>query len=600
MATSGAPIFVAPLTAPLDARSAPTALKPNVFVWKQNLSVSTSGNLMRCRGYLRPYEIVTGMRGESDFYAKQKDNPEPITFLYNAVRDNGQAKLLLGTRSRLAVLNESNGQWTILGNSFGSGANPERKTTPRFRAATLHDKVLLTNNYDSLLVYNIATDSLTPLSGAPFTRAAFFYAWRGFMFAFNTTEGGQVYSSRVRWSDLNNPTVWSSGGSSLADFQDLDYGEEILNVAELGGYLHVFTDKSIYRCALRFDSSISAVLFEAQKVYTEPTSRLRCLRYPNTLVSDGFTAYYLGDDDIYTYSPNHTVPESPEWLHGASEIIFRIHRIDQGAVLSPVAAFCLNVGDPSLQMSNEIHISWPTTQYLSEDRPAVQTQEGVAIWPTKGLNNHTLVLNLTAQTADYRDYGMSAYVNWTPSPSNAIGPARPLFIGASTKDFGLKRLVDSYVRLHYDENGNKRHDQYESILRGELPLADRTGETRIVGFSVYVEPEDPTDPGEVTLRIGVSAHPYDPNAKVTGSELAGYPKTSNCSVVWHTFSSRRIACQEKIAPADMPKLGVRQSPVAKLHWRFSLKGRYVYYELVFNGSCGGFNIHAIEAYALSD
>jgi hypothetical protein len=69
---------------------------------------------------------------------------------------------------------------------------------------------------------------------------------RDFVVAAFTTESSSVYPSRVRWSDLNDETNWTSGATSQADYQEIPDGGQILGIRG-GEFGLVFMEKAIHR-----------------------------------------------------------------------------------------------------------------------------------------------------------------------------------------------------------------------------------------------------------------------------------------------------------------------------------------------------------------
>lgn len=67
--------------------------------------------------------------------------------------------------------------------------------------------------------------------------------YKNYLFIANTTEGGIVHNSRVRWSDLEDPFAWPSANYIDLDPNDGDY---IVGMEVLGDHLIVFKERKIY------------------------------------------------------------------------------------------------------------------------------------------------------------------------------------------------------------------------------------------------------------------------------------------------------------------------------------------------------------------
>ena len=75
--------------------------------------------------------------------------------------------------------------------------------------------------------------------------------FNGYIILMNTFEEGERMSARVRWCDLNLPKEWREApglADSLAGFQDLQYGDEILAAAPMLGALYIYTRRSNINC----------------------------------------------------------------------------------------------------------------------------------------------------------------------------------------------------------------------------------------------------------------------------------------------------------------------------------------------------------------
>ena len=103
-------------------------------------------------------------------------------------------------------------------------------------------------------MYQERSHSLNPVIGAgPDTLQVcrFFMVWQAFLIAFNTQEGGAAYSSRVRWSNAEAVTTFST-----ADFLDIPVnGESITGICPIGSDILVYCDKSTWLLRFTGDST---------------------------------------------------------------------------------------------------------------------------------------------------------------------------------------------------------------------------------------------------------------------------------------------------------------------------------------------------------
>lgn len=592
-----------PLTAMLDVRSALDETPVGTFRWKENFSINGNNKLARARGFKRPFSFTDCPYRNWDYHTQiDETGREPITLLFSSTSTEGVRRLFMGTHSRLGFLNDVTGEWTVFSTIFG----PESVTSQtqyRFHAAELNNYVLFTNDYDIPQIHNLGTTTIAAIAalagagedagGNPVavTKARRIVEWRGFVFLLNTVEGGERWASRIRWCDLNKPGSWvpwtaeaialDPANASLAGYQDLDYGEIILNAAPLGGSLWVFTDKSIWKCNQTIDVTNGTMQLDCVRVYNEPRNQFRCLAYPNSLVSDGFNFYYLGRDNIYMFNPYLTAPETPDWLNRASPIIYTDtdYKIDRSACEAAVAEVNYLSNETDKPEANEIHFSWPDFQPVDtgSDEVNCETNPAGTVQSTLGLNNHTLVANLKAKTCDYRDYGSTAMVNHR-SDVLAQGNCNQtvLFLCGNGRDFCIKEVNSGYGRQYYDpDTGLYTTEGYFSVLRALFPFDKLDTEKFVRSFLAEVQPEDPSDASVLSLRIGTAHVALDPNRD-----------NGNCGVIWHQLSKKAIACRSTRTPAGYAAVNLRPHSESEIDWKFLYRAKFVYFELKLSNSDG--------------
>jgi len=597
-----------PLTGPLDVGSSIDELAAGAFRWKQNLEIDGNGKLSRSRGFAQPFSVEgCDYTTNHDFHDQglgvSTETREPVTLLFSSVDNGGVRRLFLGTKTRLGVLDETTGVWNMFAtitNNFGNDGSTSLTQT-RWHAAELKNKVYFTNNLDLIQCYDIGSNTLAPVADlaiagmdndgnedVPVTKAKVIVSWRGFIWLMNTEEGGDRIASRIRWSDLNDGQRWNPNvhapDTTAADFQDLDYGEFILNAVPLAGSLYVLTDKSIWKCTPSVDFDTGDVTLDCQRVYTEPRNQWGCLAYPNSLVSDGFSLWYLGRDNVYKYNPYQTMPETPEWINRASSIIFNKKslkiaygtspettkdlRIDRRSCESPIIELFFVSNDQEKPEAKEMHISWPTFQQLGGSEVVGECEPTTAMG--NGVNNHTLVANFKASTCDYRDYGSTAMVNYR-SDYQAVADCNQnvLFLCANGEDWCLKEMNRGYGRvMNAVGTGNYTTKGYFSIIRGVFPFDKFDAEKFIKSFTAEIMPIEPLDAVVARLRIGTAFVAQDPNS-VNGK----------CGVIWHQLSDNPIKCKYKRTPEQYADENVRPFSDSDVSWSFYYRGKFLYYEL---------------------
>jgi hypothetical protein len=612
-------ISLTPLTGIFDARSSVDAEPSGAFVWKQDFEISPDGKLRQAHGFSKPYNInplVQNIGGVPCPYANWDwhnqgvavASREPPTMLFASTTNDGVRKLVLGTKTRLMLMDESAGSWSQLNPSALGNDGTTNLTQTRFHAAELQNKVVFTNGLDDVQYYDLIAATFGPIpglataseTGGTVTQAKVVIQWQGVVFLMNVVEDGVRVSSRIRWSDLNDVLNWGAGLSSISDYQDLDYGEEILGAVPLGGALIVLTNQSLWRCTFSIDSGSpgdplavppvlaiapSAVL-NCVKFYTDPKNQSRCLAYPNSLVSTGSEIYYAGSDGIYEYDVYKLMPDIIEWIHRADVLVFddpaiSVTAIDKTCCNSPVAEYRSD--------TKEIHFSWPSpdlVQVGSDSCDAIQPIQG------SGINRHTLVINTGFTTCDYREYGSTAMVNFKSDVgSEASCNQSILFLGANGTDFCLKQFGVGYAWEIYDPTiDSYAMTGYSPLLRGVFPFGTFDKDKFLKSFRIDCIPDG--DTGTVfRLRIGTSYKAVNPNSN-----------DASCGILWTQFSDKAIKCPDQATLTAYATTKTR--PTDDFKWSFLLRGRLLYYEITIAmpdgaaANSGGVSLSRFDVQAL--
>lgn len=603
-----------PLTGPLDSRSNPEDVPPLSFRFKLNMEVNEDDKLARGTGFQK-------LLSDADEYVNQDGHDqgdcfnssptrEPFTFLYEATATSQIRRLYRGNRSTIAFLNEATGDWITVARGFGGGSN---NAQVRWRCGQSVNTLIFTNGVDKPMSHVIgvapnlcgdnSVNEIADLNTLKITRAGVVGSFSGCVFLGDVTQDNVRFPSRLRWSGNNNPLVWVPGSSTVAGFQDFPYTETILAVIPLGGNLIVLTDQGIYR------GYVNGNTFGFTPVYQEPRNKDKCLVYPDSLVSDGRSIWYMGRDGFYRWDLYLNEPERPEWLWRSSNLVF--DNLDPTCCIGPVGEY------------------WP-------DKKSILWS-----WAKSGdgcLNYRTIRCNTRVNTADIIDAGFTAFVNYRSDNQLTLGQwldddctvdldtlcaligdkriiefcqgcnQRQLFIGALSDDYCLKQLGTSYAREictnaatgqgqlgpdgdYVPFTGTYESNGYFSILRGMFPLGNLDRNKQINDFSF-----DPRtvfllgDANYWRVRLGTSyqardanpssnvlafAYPDDDLAPAYEAEFStdgGY-----CEVLWNRQRDHEVRCIDAETIAEMRARNIRPNETET--WIAFQEGRFLYYEI---------------------
>jgi len=543
-------------TGGLDTRSRPADLPPGFFRSKVNMEMTPSGQLKRRGGFERFY-ADSSISPYPNFDRRDQGGPrEPIVFLQETTDNSGTRRLFSGSESWLAWLGETTGSWNDI--LTGQGA-----VGSRWKMGILQNVAVIGNGTNAVYQHVLGSGSastIPDLVALQVTAAKVVVSFNGFILLMNMTQGGVQRPTRIRWSDLNLPLSYAVGGGSLANFQDLDYGDEILAAAPLYGAMYVFTRRSIWRINVVADPN-SPLTFT--RVYNEPRSQKGCLVFPQTLTSDGSCFFYASREAIYKYSPFVAAPERGDekgstwgpWLYNASGVIFtQADTLLRGNdCASPCAEF-----KPE---SNELWFSWP------------------AIGNTT--NNYTLVAQTQIGTCDIVDTGFTALTNFRRTPTSDSCNEFQNLIGASNLDWALKSIGTVFYRevlnLPPDltievevDNSNYLILGYNSRLRGPIPLGLTDREKRLREVSIQVDIAEQDVPAVIRCRIANSFTISDSN------DTDGI-----CSPQWRDLSTIKLTCPESESVTVLAGKNLR--PSRPMSWNAYERGRYLHFDLTIEG-----------------
>lgn len=325
---------------------------------------------------------------------------QAITYLTCAVSTSGQRQLVIGTQTRLYALNEARGNAKLIADGLG-GVPKLNCSGPRLTGAQQGDAMVLSNNYDEPFVwffdqptFGCAMRAIQPipdLAVIGLTRARIVYSWKGFIVFGDTEEDNQRFEDRIRWSDEGNPLGWDPADeSSLTGRFDCGYGEKLMGLTELGNYLVILTQASIWIATILPPGSAGYPI-NFQNVYQGgATDRSGCIAFRNTLVKVENTLYYMGRDGVYRWSIGMPAPERVQWIHLASKVIY--DNLSLAACDATVGGF-----NP---VTKDLWFSWVPVN---------------GSCPTQ-----CLVLNMRYEVADVRPFGVTCFANYTSDTRGTI------------------------------------------------------------------------------------------------------------------------------------------------------------------------------------
>lgn len=250
----------------------------------------------------------------------------PITLLRSVSAAAGRRQLLAATSSAIYVNNDSAGNWRVIAD--GLGRSCEASSDHRFKVETVGDIAIFTNGLDPVLAFNLndgpagehywSADYIPDLQALRISSANVIGKFGGFIFLADVVADAQTFSSRIYWSDYNNPMSWIPGGESAAGYHEFGLGERVLAILSISGGFRVYTTKAIYNGALVDGSQV----FDFTEIYRSDVGD-SLPQYPNAIINASDTHFYLGSDSIYSMGLWDRSPQRQEYLHVAAGLIFR-------------------------------------------------------------------------------------------------------------------------------------------------------------------------------------------------------------------------------------------------------------------------------------
>lgn len=172
-----------------------------------------------------------------------------------------------------------------------------------------------------------------------------------------------------------------------------------------------------------------------------------------------------------------------------------------------------------------------------------------------------------------------------------------LLVGASSQDFCLKQIGDVFYREtcqnpdgighsdsvgYHSSPGSYSLDGYASILRFAPSYVMAAGDPEVICNQLRLDflNVDQTPPAQMSLRVGHSAAPADPNSDTE-------------RIVWRQFSAKDLMVMTTLTPAQ--HVAANSNPASLLRWVMHSRARVLYLELTQAGTGGDCQFSAVQA-----
>jgi len=158
----------------------------------------------------------------------------------------------------------------------------------RWQFVQFGNYALASNGSEKIQYYDVTSSTVFADLAAAAPVAKYITLVRDFVVGANI--GAGTYPSRVQWSDINDPTDWTSGAASQSDYQELPDGGDITGITG-GEFGIVFLEKAIVRM-----SYIGSPLFFQ---FDTISRNVGCIEGGSIAQYGGIT-YFLSDDGFYS------------------------------------------------------------------------------------------------------------------------------------------------------------------------------------------------------------------------------------------------------------------------------------------------------------
>ena len=343
-------------------------------------------------------------------------------------------------------------------------------------------------------------------SSAVTVRAQSVEDYKDFLFLANTEEDGDLYPSRLRWSQWQNPRLWHNNedGSGMAGYVDVnDIEGRIITIKKIGDTLAIYKERGI----IAINYTGGDTVFSKELITTKAG-----LVSPNAIIVLPHSHVFIGKDNIYEYDGNTVVP----------------------------------IGDPIRK--------WFFKDLTSIDRILgyynEETKDIVFAYDNSGedtLNrNKAITYNTYTHAWSVRDIGMTAIGDFCENDDLIIDEVSNQYDSNQMKETMIDSSLykkEDLVTMAGDANGNiyKLHDYADS--RGNY-------EGYVISKTHHME-----DPGHIKRLMRIQFHvetqgDYDMYVQVRPSWSAETPKED---IDWETLPSytlnfRNSKTQQHVQP----------------------------------------------------
>lgn len=244
---------------------------------------------------------------------------------------------------------------------------------PRF--TQFGKRVIFANNAEKLQSWTLGSSTAFANLSSDAPIAKYVTVVRDFVVVANTYESSAQEQYRVRWSDINNETNWTTSATSQADYQDIPDGGQIVGIRG-GEFGLIFLERAIHRMTYVG----TPFIFQFDNI-----SRNKGCMVAGSIAQYQGTTFFLSDDGFYMCDGQNVIPIGAEkvdkfFLNDASESDYP----SMSAAVDPIRKLVLwnyvsTSGDRKLLIYNFSTKRWTYgdagTDYIAEASSANVTLE---------------------------------------------------------------------------------------------------------------------------------------------------------------------------------------------------------------------------------
>lgn len=234
-----------------------------------------------------------------------------IQYLHDFVQQDETRYFLVGTLDTIYLLNRATGVFEPLNLIPFIGTS-----SIRWQSAPMNNKLYLVNGVDPIQEFdppNLLDLSETPvdyLSSMPQTARYIINSVNHLMVAY-TAEGGTEFPTRVRWSDIDDPTIWTPNILvNEAGFKDVGEGGDPIKALTSGGMqqVRVYKNNSIH----------TLTYYGRPTIYSEDRVLANeGLLTPYAIASVNGVDFFVGHRDFYAFSGPRPTPIGTQRVRNA-------------------------------------------------------------------------------------------------------------------------------------------------------------------------------------------------------------------------------------------------------------------------------------------